>query len=82
MSDLMETPQIFNSKECPVLAPKTHSQRITARTAHVGNDITIRRVLPHQDRKMIDAVTAWNNHTAFGEVEGFQGERLTPPPSL
>ena len=30
--------------------------------------------------EMIRATNAWNNHTAFGEVKGYQGEKLIPPP--
>jgi hypothetical protein len=30
--------------------------------------------------EMIKAATDWNNHAAFGEIEGYQGERLVPPP--
>jgi hypothetical protein len=30
--------------------------------------------------EMIAATNAWNNHTDFGEVKGYQGEKLSPPP--
>ena len=30
--------------------------------------------------EMIQALQAWNNHTDFGEVKEYDGERLTPPP--
>jgi redox-sensitive bicupin YhaK (pirin superfamily) len=30
--------------------------------------------------EMIEAANAWNNHTDFGEVKGYEGESLTPPP--
>ena len=29
--------------------------------------------------EIIKATEAWNNHTDFGEVEGYQGNRLIPP---
>jgi quercetin 2,3-dioxygenase len=29
--------------------------------------------------EMIEAANAWNNHTAFGEVQGYLGNDLNPP---
>jgi hypothetical protein len=31
---------------------------------------------------MIEATRAWNNHADFGEVKGYQGDRLVPPECL
>jgi hypothetical protein len=53
MSDLIKTPQIFNSKECLALSPTIDSQKLKTHTAEVGDNITIRRALPHTDRKTI-----------------------------
>ena len=30
--------------------------------------------------EMIEATNAWNIHTAFGEVKGYHGDKLIPPP--
>jgi len=32
------------------------------------------------NEEMIETTNAWNNHTAFGEVKGYQGKELIPPP--
>jgi hypothetical protein len=32
--------------------------------------------------ELVTAVEAWNDHTRFGEVKGYQGDRLTAPELL
>jgi len=81
MSDLIETPQIFNSKECLALSPKTNSQKLKTRTAQVGDNITIRRALPHHDRKTIGA---WCFLDHFGplDLKNTEGLRVGPHPHI
>ncbi len=81
MSDLIETPKILNSKECLALSSKCLSQRIETRTALVGDNITIRRALPHHDRKTIGA---WCFLDHFGPIDlkSTEGLRIGPHPHM
>ncbi len=81
MSDLIKTPQIFNSKECLALSPKTNSQKLKIHTAQVGDNITIRRALPHHDRKTIGA---WCFLDHFGplDLKNTKGLRIGPHPHI
>jgi len=67
MSDLIKTPKILDSKECLALSSKCISQKIKTRKALVGDNITIRRALPNDDRKTIGAWCFLDhfNSTAF-----------------
>jgi hypothetical protein len=81
MSDLIETPKILDSKECLELSPKCNSQKIQTRTAIVGDDITIRRALPHRDRKTIGA---WCFLDHFGPLDltKTKGLHIGPHPHM
>lgn len=81
MSDLIETPNILNSKECLTLPSKCISQKIKTRTALVGDNITIRRALPHRDRKTIGA---WCFLDHFGPLDltNTEGLRVGPHPHI
>lgn len=81
MSDLLKTPQILDSKECLALASKSHSQKLKTRTAIVGPNITIRRGLPHHDRKTIGA---WCFLDHFGpmSLSNSDGLRIGPHPHI
>lgn len=81
MSDLLKTPQVFDSRECCILSPKLNSQRMKTRTAQVGDNITIRRALPHRDRKTIGA---WCFLDHFGplDLKHTQGLRIGPHPHM
>src|SRR5436853_1907172 len=81
MSDLIKTPQIFNSKECLALSPKTNSQKLKTHTAQVGDNISIRRALPHHDRKTIGA---WCFLDHFGPIDltNTEGLRIGPHPHI
>lgn len=81
MSDLIKTPQILNSKECLTLSAKCMSQKIKIRTALVGDNITIRRALPHRDRKTIGA---WCFLDHFGPLDltSTEGLRIGPHPHI
>ncbi|HSW71159.1 MAG TPA: pirin family protein [Gammaproteobacteria bacterium] len=81
MSDLIETPQVFDSKECLALAAESKTQKIKTRTAQVGDNITIRRALPHRDRKTIGA---WCFLDHFGplDLRNSKGLRVGPHPHM
>jgi redox-sensitive bicupin YhaK (pirin superfamily) len=81
MSDLIKTSQILNSKECLALSSTCMSQKIETRKALVGDDITIRRALPHHDRKTIGA---WCFLDHFGplNLRNTQGLRIGPHPHI
>lgn len=81
MSDLIKTPEILNSKECLALSSKCISQKIKTRTALVGDNVTIRRALPHGDRKTIGA---WCFLDHFGplDLSNTQGLRVGPHPHI
>jgi quercetin 2,3-dioxygenase len=81
MSDLIKTPGVFNSKDCLALSAKSMGQKIKTRTAIVGDNITIRRALPHGDRKTIGA---WCFLDHFGPVDlrNTKGLRIGPHPHM
>ncbi|HSW70733.1 MAG TPA: pirin family protein [Gammaproteobacteria bacterium] len=81
MSDLIETPLVFDSKECLALAAESKTQKIKTRTAQVGDNITIRRALPHRDRKTIGA---WCFLDHFGplDLRNSKGLRVGPHPHM
>lgn len=81
MSDLLKTPQILNSKDCLALAAKTTSQKIQTRKAEIGEGLTIRRALPHRDRKTIGA---WCFMDHFGplDLKHSNGLRIGPHPHI
>lgn len=81
MSDLIETAKILNSKECLQLSSTCVSQRMQTRTATVGDNITIRRALPHRDKKTIGA---WCFLDHFGPLNltNTEGLRIGPHPHI
>lgn len=81
MSDLIKTPNILDSKECLKLSQNCHSQKIKTRKAVVGENITIRRALPHHDRKTIGA---WCFLDHFGPLDltNTEGLRIGPHPHI
>lgn len=81
MSDLIETHQILDSKECLKLSAKCMSQKIRTRKALVGDNITIRRALPHHDRKTIGA---WCFLDHFGPLDlaNTEGLHIGPHPHI
>lgn len=81
MSDLIQIPKILNSKECLALSAKCDSQKIKTRTALVGDNIRIRRALPHHDRKTIGA---WCFLDHFGPIDltNTEGLRIGPHPHI
>ncbi len=81
MSDLIETPKILNSNECLTLPPTCNSQKMKTRKALVGDNIPIRRALPHADRKTIGA---WCFLDHFGPLDlaNTEGLRIGPHPHI
>lgn len=66
MSDLISTPQLYDSKECLALSADCNSQRIDTHQAAIGDGLIIRRALPHRDRKTIGA---WCFLDHFGPLD-------------
>lgn len=81
MSNLIETKEILNSKECLELSPKLISQKMKTRIAFVGDNINIRRALPHHDRKTIGA---WCFFDHFGPISLSSSKelRIGPHPHI
>lgn len=81
MSDLIKTSQLFNSKDCLALSPQSMNQKLKIRTARIGDNLTIRRALPHRDRKTIGA---WCFLDHFGplELSNTQGLHIGPHPHM
>lgn len=81
MSDLLKESHILNSKECLALSEKCFSQKIKTHRALIGDDVTIRRALPHHDRKTIGA---WCFLDHFGplDLKHTQGLHIGPHPHM
>jgi redox-sensitive bicupin YhaK (pirin superfamily) len=81
MSDLIKTPQISDSKDCPETSFKPIHQTIATRVAKIGEDLTIRRALPHPDRRMIGA---WCFLDHFGplDLKNSKGLNIAPHPHI
>lgn len=80
MSDLLENPCLLSSKDCQELLSKI-SQKLPTRTAHIGEDLTIRRALPHKNRKTIGA---WCFLDHFGplDLKNSNGLNIGPHPHM
>ena len=81
MSDLIKTPQILNSKDCLALSQKSNKQKLQTRSAQIGENLTIRRALPHRDRKTIGA---WCFLDHFGplNLKNSNGLNIGPHPHI
>lgn len=81
MSDLIKTLQILDSKDCLALSASVCTQKMATRTAQIGDDLMIRRALPHRDRKTIGA---WCFLDHFGplDLKNSQGLRIGPHPHI
>jgi redox-sensitive bicupin YhaK (pirin superfamily) len=66
MSDLIKKCQLSDSKDCPESSLKLISQKIPTRKAQIGDNLTIRRALPHSERRMIGA---WCFLDHFGPLD-------------
>lgn len=81
MSNLEDSQQIFNSKECLSLSAECMSQKIKTRTAMVGDNMPIRRALPHRDRKTIGAWCFLDHFGPF-DLANSKGLRIGPHPHI
>lgn len=81
MSDLLEKHQLSDSKDCPACPSKPILQTLSTRIAHIGGDLTIRRALPHRERRMIGA---WCFLDHFGPLDLKQtnGLNVAPHPHM
>lgn len=81
MSDLFKEHPLYDSKECQALSAKTQTQKIKTHTAIIGDHLTIRRALPHRDRKTIGA---WCFLDHFGPLDlaNTQGLHIGPHPHI
>lgn len=77
MSDLIAGTQISRSKDCPASSPKPILQKIPTRKAKIGENLTIRRALPHRERRMIGA---WCFLDHFGPLNLNHGQGLNIGP--
>lgn len=77
MSDLIAKPQLSDSKDCPAAALKPIHKRIPIRNTLIGEHLTIKRALPHRERRMIGA---WCFLDHFGPLELKNGKGLNVAP--
>ncbi len=78
MSDLIKTPEIMDSKEC---LANLVQRKLPTRVAHIGDNLTIRRALPHRDKKTIGA---WCFLDHFGplDLKNSKGLDVAPHPHI
>src|SRR5262249_8382743 len=81
MSDLIADREISDSKDCGPASLKPVKQKIETRTAQIGEGLTIRRALPHPERRMIGA---WCFFDHFGPVnlKTSNGLNIAPHPHM
>lgn len=77
MSDLSAKAQLSDSKDCPPCSAKPVNQKMLLRQAHLGEQLTIRRALPHRERRMIGA---WCFLDYFGPLHLQNGHELNVAP--
>src|SRR3989344_8454570 len=81
MSDLIGSTQLSDSKDCPAYSEKPIRQKIITRNAQIGENLTIRRALPHRERRMIGA---WCFLDHFGplDLKKNKGLNIAPHPHI
>jgi len=81
MSDLIKSPELSDSKDCPMASSKPIHQKLNTRIAQIGENLTIRRALPHRERKMIGA---WCFLDHFGplDLKNSNGLNIAPHPHI
>jgi redox-sensitive bicupin YhaK (pirin superfamily) len=81
MSDLIVVTQISDSKDCPASSLKPVHQKLPTHKAIIGDNITIRRALPHRERRMIGA---WCFFDHFGplNLKNSDGIKIGPHPHM
>lgn len=76
MSNLLTQNQISDSKDCPNIPKKIKFQKVTTRDAQIGGGLSIKRALPHHDRRMIGA---WCFFDHFGPLDAKLGSINVAP---
>lgn len=71
--------EVSRSTDCPARPERPVTEKIGARVAILGEGMTIRRVLPTRQRRMIGAF-CFLDHAGPIEVNGNQGLRVAPHP--
>lgn len=81
MSDLIAKTQLSDSKDCPAFSAKPVLHKIATRTALLGEQLTIKRALPHRERRMIGA---WCFLDQFGplNLKKSNGLKVAPHPHI
>lgn len=81
MSNLYLQKELSSSKNCPPSSEKPIHQVIHCRETTLGNDLIIRRALPHRERRMIGA---WCFLDHFGPLalNGNKGMNVAPHPHI
>ena len=80
MSDLIKHCQLSATSEGPACQSAPVLQKIPTRTAQIGESLTIRRALPHSERRMIGA---WCFLDHFGPLDLKTGELdIAPHPHI
>lgn len=81
MSNQESPCQLYTSWDCPVQEGSRAIQRITARTAEVGGGITVNRLMPSRQRRMIGA-WCFLDHAGPAVFESKAGLRVGPHPHI
>lgn len=66
MSDLLNDVKLSDSKDCPDFSVNPIRQELLTRKAQLGKGLTISRVLPHRERRMVGA---WCFFDHFGPID-------------
>ncbi len=81
MSDLIAKPQLSDSKDCPAASLKPIRKKIPTHHALIGDNLTIRRALPHHERRMIGAWCFFDHFGPFDLTKG-KGINVAPHPHM
>ena len=73
--------QLSNSSDCPMQAGGRTIQRISARSAQVGGGITVNRLMPSRQRRMIGA-WCFLDHAGPAVFQSHAGLRVGPHPHI
>lgn len=80
MSDLTPKPELMDSKEC-LASPDSTQQQIKTHNAIIGDNLSIRRALPHRTRKTIGA-WCFLDHLGPLNLNNNQGLHIGPHPHI
>jgi redox-sensitive bicupin YhaK (pirin superfamily) len=81
MSDLIAKTLLSDSNDCPAAALNPIHNKIITRKALIGENVTIRRALPHKERRMIGG---WCFFDHFGplSLKNTNGLKVAPHPHM